>query len=576
MTDKGQNAQKLSSGGARIENVLAMLKLEELSCFVGVLSQKGAELCLTGNGVYAIRAEDHGSYGDVILSVRWLHQIHHVTILHNKICSLFALMDREGSMQFATIKELIDHYSRSGLKVDKTKIELTTPAKRPSWLLKNTDVEYSTTIENTLGAGNFCVVYRGKLRRNGDQINVAVKVCKHTVKERKIPDEIEKVDKARLELIQEGQLMRSVRHANVIKFYGIAFDTLPVKIVMELCCGGSVEKLLQVFTDQISVPERVKIAREAAKGLEYLHSKDIVHRDLAVRNILISSQGVSKLADFGLSAFVGDLTGVSVGKEHLPVRWMAPESVRTPRSFFTKSDVWSFGVVVYELFTNGAKIFDEWHAKRIATHIRKGQMPPLGDRFPPSVKSLVEKHCWIVDLSARSTMEDVRKELERIQVEFPIVAMHQLMVNKIPGVLALTELEIEMYRECGLETPMEPCEPQVEKPQPKNTSTPAVPRLTSVEDQPPKRAKTSRRNRRETSPECVAQNNRALNKENDGKEVKAVRAPERTYQPPSTPNRSAPPTPGPSTTPPTGSTTPMGSNASTPPTSTPLTPTPKH
>ncbi|KAI6212902.1 hypothetical protein M3Y94_00084200 [Aphelenchoides besseyi] len=576
MTDKGQNAQKLSSGGARIENLLAMLKLEQLSCFVGVFNRKCAELCLTGNGVYAIRAEDHGSYGDVILSVRWLHQIHHITILHDKICSMFALTDRAGSMQFATIKELIDHYSRSGLKVDKTKIELTTPAKRPSWLLKNTDVEYSTTKESKLGAGNFCVVYRGKLRRNGDQINVAVKVCKHTIEERKIPDEIEKVDKARLELIQEGRLMRSVRHANVIKFYGIAFDTLPVKIVMELCCGGSVEKFLHLFTDQISVPERVKIAREAAQGLEFLHSKKMFHRDLAPRNILISKFGVCKLADFGLSAFVDELTGLSVGKEHLPVRGMAPESLHTPRCFSSKSDVWSFGVVVYELFTNGAKIFDEWHAKRIATHIRKGQMPPLGDRFPPSVKSLIEKHCWIVDPDARSTMTVVTKQLERIQVEFPIVAMHQLMVNKIPGVLALTELEIEMYRECGLETPMEPCEPQVEKPQPKNTSTPAVPRLTSVEDQPPKRAKTSRRNRRETSPECVAQNNRALSKEDDGKELKAVRAPGRTHQSPSTPNRSAPPTPGPSTTPPTGSTTRVGSNATTPPTSTPLTPTPKH
>ncbi|KAI6206108.1 hypothetical protein M3Y94_00868900 [Aphelenchoides besseyi] len=226
------------------------------------------------------------------------------------------------------LAELIDHYSRAGLEVDKTKVELTKPAKRPSWLLKNTDVEYSTTKDSKLGAGNFCVVYRGKLRRNGDQINVAVKVCKHTIEERKTQEEIDQEDKARLALIQEGQLMRSVRHANVIKFYGIAFDTLPVKIVMELCCGGSVEKLLHLFTDQISVPERVKIAREAAKGLEYLHSKDIVHRDLAVRNILISSQGVSKLADFGLSAFVGDLTGVSVGKEHLPVRWMAPESVQ--------------------------------------------------------------------------------------------------------------------------------------------------------------------------------------------------------------------------------------------------------
>ncbi|KAI6185584.1 Tyrosine-protein kinase [Aphelenchoides besseyi] len=569
MAEKAKKDQKLSAEGPRIEHLLNKLKLEELDSFVGVLDKKCVEMCLIAKGFFAIRAEDHGSFCEVILSVRWTNQIHHITVLHNKSCTFFSLTAGEGALKFPSIREMISHYLHTGLNIDGKKISLTKPAKRPMWLLKNTDVEFTTASENKLGAGNFCVVYRGKLRRHGDLISVAVKVCKHTIEERKTQEEIEQEDKARMALIQEGQLMRSVRHPNVIKFYGIAFDTVPVKIVMELCCGGSVQKHLETFTDKIGTPERIKYARESATGLEYLHSKNIVHRDLAVRNILISHQGVAKLADFGLSAFVEDLTGGSFGREHMPVRWMAPESVQRDAYFVTKSDVWSFGVVLYEIFMNGAKIFDQWQPKRIATHIRKGKMPTLSDRFPPSVKTLIEQQCWVVDLNQRATMEAVKKELDRIQKEFPLPPMSQLTLNKIPGVTALTDLEIELYRECGIETPIEPCESQAEKPEPKHTPSPAIPRVSSIEDQQPKRPKAmSRRNRRDVPRECATQDNQVLSKEDDGKEVKAVRASRRPHQPATTPNRSTTPSPGPTTTLPTSSTVPATSTAATPPTPT--------
>lgn len=102
-----------------------------------------------------------------------------------------------------------------------------------------------------------------------------------------------------------------------------------------------------------------------------------MHCDLAVRNCLISKYGVVKVADFGLSKLISEVSTDSMGTRQQipPVRWMAPESISRNPVFSLKSDVWSYAVVLFEIFSNGLKPFYDWESKKIATHIRRAQMP---------------------------------------------------------------------------------------------------------------------------------------------------------------------------------------------------------
>ncbi|VDN02036.1 unnamed protein product [Thelazia callipaeda] len=157
-----------------------------------------------------------------------------------------------------------------------------------------------------IGAGNFCDVYEGKLY---DKIPVAIKVCHG-------PNE---------SLIREACLMAHFNHPNIIKFHGVCCEVAPICIVMEYCTGGSLRNHLQEWAGKIVVGERILYCAQAAKGMCYLQEKNLIHRDLASRNCLISKYGIIKIADFGLSQLVSDFTGNIKNQEvHFSVKFQAP------------------------------------------------------------------------------------------------------------------------------------------------------------------------------------------------------------------------------------------------------------
>ncbi|MFH4976548.1 hypothetical protein AB6A40_003257 [Gnathostoma spinigerum] len=154
---------------------------------------------------------------------------------------------------------------------------------------------------------------------------------------------------------------------SLLKFFGIACDRPPVMIVMENCPGGSLDKHLLKEKEKIITGERITYLLEAAYGMRYLHHKHCVHRDLAARNCLISAEGVIKIADFGLSAPTDVSDDNEVKMMHVPIRWMAPETLCKEPKFSKKSDVWAYGVLTYEVTFHSASLIQTFETKAV-TH----------------------------------------------------------------------------------------------------------------------------------------------------------------------------------------------------------------
>jgi predicted Ser/Thr protein kinase len=185
-------------------------------------------------------------------------------------------------------------------------------------------------VEKEVGEGSYGKVYVGKW--NG--AHVALKFCKNK-------GQIE-------EFTNEMKLMIELPpHPNVIQVFGISLDGPQPVIVMEYCAGGSLDKLLFDSNVKLSDEDKIRLVRGIALGMFHLHKHNIVHRDLAARNILLTASGDPKISDFGMSRIVEREEG-KTKHDMGPIRWMAPESLAN-RTYSKKSDVWSFGIVVYEI-----------------------------------------------------------------------------------------------------------------------------------------------------------------------------------------------------------------------------------
>lgn len=161
---------------------------------------------------------------------------------------------------------------------------------------------------------------------------------------------------------------------------------------MEFCDGGSLDSLLKGH-DDIHELEKSLYAMEAARGMRYLHAQGCIHRDLAARNCLISSGGLIKIADFGLSMYLGEPENEDKNK-NMPLKWMAPETISRHPKYAPQSDVWAFGVMCFEIFNNGIPPFAEIEDnKLIGKRIRKGDMPEFPDA-PNVISNMITGYVW--------------------------------------------------------------------------------------------------------------------------------------------------------------------------------------
>jgi serine/threonine protein kinase len=161
------------------------------------------------------------------------------------------------------------------------------------------------------------------------------------------------------EFMREAAIMAQFKHPNVVSLIGVITVGAPAVLVLQFCEYGSLLSFLKKHTgfQELQLGSKYSLMTDIARGMAYLAGRNVVHRDLAARNVLVGSDFVCKVSDFGLSREIeaGNADYYSSAKGKLPLRWTAPEALKT-RHFSAWSDVWSFGILCGEIFDNGEKV----------------------------------------------------------------------------------------------------------------------------------------------------------------------------------------------------------------------------
>uniref|UniRef100_A0A8C5DE04 receptor protein-tyrosine kinase n=1 Tax=Gouania willdenowi TaxID=441366 RepID=A0A8C5DE04_GOUWI len=270
---------------------------------------------------------------------------------------------------------------------------------------KEIDVSF-VKIEEVIGAGEFGEVCRGRLRVPGKKENyVAIKTLKGGYTE-----------KQRRDFLSEASIMGQFQHPNIIHLEGIITASCPVMILTEFMENGALDSFLRLNDSQFTPIQLVGMQRGIASGMKYLAEMSYVHRDLAARNILINSNLVCKVSDFGLSRFLqensSDPTYTSSLGGKIPIRWTAPEAIAF-RKFTSASDVWSYGIVMWEVMSFGERPYWDMSNQDVINAIEQDyRLPPPPD-CPTHLHQLM-LDCWQKDRSARPRFSDLVSALDKL------------------------------------------------------------------------------------------------------------------------------------------------------------------
>uniref|UniRef100_A0A4W4FUK6 Focal adhesion kinase 1 n=1 Tax=Electrophorus electricus TaxID=8005 RepID=A0A4W4FUK6_ELEEL len=255
-----------------------------------------------------------------------------------------------------------------------------------------------------IGEGQFGDVHQGIYASpENPSLSVAVKTCKNCTS-----------DSVREKFLQEALTMRQFDHPHIVKLIGVITEN-PVWIIMELCTLGELRSFLQVRKYNLDLATLILFAYQLSTALAYLESKRFVHRDIAARNVLVSSTDCVKLGDFGLSRYMEDSSYYKASKGKLPIKWMAPESINF-RRFTSASDVWMFGVCMWEILMYGVKPFQGVKNNDVIGRIENGERLAMPHNCPPTLYSLMTK-CWAYDPSKRPRFTELKTQLSTILEE---------------------------------------------------------------------------------------------------------------------------------------------------------------
>ncbi|XP_068721735.1 uncharacterized protein [Montipora capricornis] len=250
-------------------------------------------------------------------------------------------------------------------------------------------------INRKLGEGAFGAVCGGEvigLTAEGDWVPVAVK----SLKVGSLPED-------KLEFLSEAETMKSFDHNNIVKLLGVCTKGEPAFAVMELMIHGDLKNFLLARrqfanqnckeADDVTPTKLTKMGADITNGLAYLAEMNFVHRDLALRNCMVSSGYVVKLGDFGMARAMYDSDYYRFGrKAMLPIRWMAPESL-ADGLFTNKSDVWSLGVTLWELTTFGSFPYQGLSNVEVVDRVKLGRSMDKPQECTSELKKLLTE-CW--------------------------------------------------------------------------------------------------------------------------------------------------------------------------------------
>ncbi|XP_041940028.1 ephrin type-A receptor 6-like isoform X2 [Alosa sapidissima] len=259
-------------------------------------------------------------------------------------------------------------------------------------------------IERVIGAGEFGEVCSGRLRTPGKkEIPVAIKTLKGGY-----------VERQRKDFLREASIMGQFDHPNIIRLEGVVTKSRPVMIVVEYMENGSLDSFLRKHDGHFTVIQLVGMLRGIASGMKYLSDMGYVHRDLAARNILVNSNLVCKVSDFGLSRVLEDdpEAAYTTTGGKIPIRWTAPEAIAY-RKFSSASDAWSYGIVMWEVMSYGERPYWEMSNQDVILSIEEGYRLPAPMGCPVALHQLM-LHCWQKERNHRPKFTDIVSFLDKL------------------------------------------------------------------------------------------------------------------------------------------------------------------
>ncbi|KRX60173.1 Tyrosine-protein kinase Fer [Trichinella britovi] len=356
--------------------------------FFGFLPRDDVETLLEKNGDFLVRKTEHGkehSSGYCISGIS-SNTIYHLAIqLNNK--GYFA-----GDHHYKSVSDLIDDaIAKQAISTHKGVFILKTPVIRPEWIINEMQLEF----KETLGEGHFGIVQHAIMQTgNGEVTDVAVKFLKG----KDIPlDE-------RKQFFSECRRFRNLKHRNLVRFFGVSVDTKQVKLIMEYCDTTLINHLKK-NRGKFTWKSKGVFCFYASCGMEYIAAEGIVHRDLAARNCLLK-KGLLKISDFGM-AREGGIYKIHNAAKPVPIKWTPPDSIRT-KIYTEKSDVWSYGILMWEIFTEGKSPYSE---EEELMGDRKRLTPPAD--MPASLVQLMMQ-CWELSPDNRPAFSTIKRKVEAI------------------------------------------------------------------------------------------------------------------------------------------------------------------
>ncbi|XP_039179441.1 BDNF/NT-3 growth factors receptor isoform X8 [Crotalus tigris] len=281
---------------------------------------------------------------------------------------------------------------------------------------------HNIVLKRELGEGAFGKVFLAEcynLYPEQDKILVAVKTLKDAS------------DNARKDFHREAELLTNLQHEHIVKFYGVCVEGDPLIMVFEYMKHGDLNKFLRAhgpdavlmaegsLLAELTQSQMLHIAQQIAAGMVYLASQHFVHRDLATRNCLVGENLLVKIGDFGMSRDVYSTDYYRVGGHTmLPIRWMPPESIMY-RKFTTESDVWSLGVVLWEIFTYGKQPWYQLSNNEVIECITQGRVLQRPRTCPKEVYDLM-LGCWQREPHMRLNIKEIYSLLQNLAKASPV------------------------------------------------------------------------------------------------------------------------------------------------------------
>uniref|UniRef100_A0A452SKF9 Tyrosine-protein kinase n=1 Tax=Ursus americanus TaxID=9643 RepID=A0A452SKF9_URSAM len=320
-------------------------------------------------GAFLIRPSE-SSHGDYSLSVRAQATVHHYRIS----TAADGLYLQKGQL-FPSLQELLAYYKANWKLIRNPLLQPCVPQlpQQDEWERPRSEF----ALRRKLGEGYFGEVWEGLWLGSAP---VAVKVIKSAYM--KLAD-----------LSKEIQTLKSLRHERLIRLHAVCSTGQPVYIVTELMRKGNLQAFLGTPEGRaLGLPLLLSFACQVAEGMSYLEERRIVHRDLAARNVLVGDDLACKVADFGLARLLKDDVYSPSSGSKIPVKWTAPEAA-SYRIYSPKSDVWSFGVLLYEVFTYGQCPYEGLSNHETLQQVTRGYRLPRPASCPAEVYTLMLE-CW--------------------------------------------------------------------------------------------------------------------------------------------------------------------------------------